>query len=338
MEEDFLKLYEKVQSGKCTPGEIELLENYKDRFILKNYDWTAEMGDREQVFEELHNRLKQETLIPLRARKLKLMIRWGVAASIMLVAGLSVAYFNIGSILSPGHTISVAKLKFETRNGEKKRIVLPDGTVVILNVKSSLTLYNDFGQNNRAVTIVGEALFDVVHKKNKPFKVHTKDFNINVLGTLFNIKAYANDKTSEATLLRGLISMQSTQNLQKIIMLKPSQKVTFSNIGQFDYTAKRKNTAPKITIDTYTELPDSIIVETAWTKNRLEIQDQDLKGIANLLERTFDVNIIINDAAVEGYKYTATFTTETIFDVLNTLKKSKHFNYQMRGGTIIITK
>ncbi|WP_449436583.1 FecR family protein [Pedobacter steynii] len=123
-----------------------------------------------------------------------------MAAVLIIVSTSIVLFYN--------HSAQVNKdalplVKFETRKGQKKQITLGDGTIVWLNSLSSLTLKNGFNDKTREVELTGEAYFDVAHKADKPFKVHTDQFDINVLGTAFNVKVYPDDKTAETTLIRG---------------------------------------------------------------------------------------------------------------------------------------
>ena len=148
-----------------------------------------------------------------------------IAAAVFLVASIGFLYENYSS----KKEVSVAAVArtFSTKSGERKKITLSDGSTVLLNAKSSISINARFNQNNREVVLNGEAYFDVVHNKDKPFKVHTNEFNINVLGTAFNVRAYSDEISSEATLIRGLITMEAVNGNGGTITLKPSQKVTF---------------------------------------------------------------------------------------------------------------
>jgi hypothetical protein len=61
----------------------------------------------------------------------------------------------------------------------------------------------------------GEALFDVVKDVDHPFIVTTSTISIKVLGTKFNVRAYNNDKTSEASLIRGRIELTILKTPEK---------------------------------------------------------------------------------------------------------------------------
>lgn len=261
-----------------------------------------------------------------------------IAAVFLLISGIVVLYRN--NIM---HTQPIKDLvtNYSTNGAERKTITLPDGTVIVLNAKSSVQLNKDFNINNREVTLIGEAYFDVTHDKNKPFKVMTTDFDINVLGTIFNVKAYPDEPTSEAVLIKGVIVMEGNGNTGNSITLKPSQKVTFYKVLP-ELSGKKQRSAavkyPEITINSYTKKNDSTIVEMAWIQNRLEIQDQSFADLKKILERWYNVKITFTDNDIEKYHFTATFKDETLIEVLSALQSAEHFSYEIKGNQIIISK
>ncbi|PTS98740.1 hypothetical protein DBR11_14055 [Pedobacter sp. HMWF019] len=333
---EFIQLFEKYKSGNCSPEEKESLDNFKDDYKLDDYEWTPEMGNKTQIQETLYTRLKQETTPEKEhVRKFNPIMRWISAAAILILTSTSIALFYHHNIQVSNSATSL--VRFETRKGQKKQITLSDGTVVWLNSLSSLTITNEFNNKTREVNLIGEAYFDVTHKEDKPFKVHTADFNINVLGTAFNVKVYPNEKTSETTLIRGLISMQSETGKKNTITVRPSQKVVFvKNEGL--KSSNNETGIQNIIIKNYQEVRDTTIVETAWTKNNLEIFDQKFIDLKSVLERWFDIQIIFKSEEVKNYKFTGTFANESIIEVLNALKKTGDFKYEMKEKTITISK
>ncbi len=288
-----------------------------------------------QQVEAMETQISQEEK-PVKLRKL---LWLKVAAALVLVVGGTYFYLrpNAGS---PQGQAAIAKT-FATAGGERKKITLPDGSTVLLNAKSSLAIGANFNDKCREVVLKGEAYFDVVHNKNKPFKVYTTDFNINVLGTAFNVKAYPDEISSEATLIRGLITMEALNGQGGIITLKPSQKVTvYRNLPAKEKAKVLRPVAPhpEITINHYTLIKDSTIVETAWTQNRIEIYDQDFDQIKAVLEKWYNIEIRFKSPEVEKYRFTATFSHETLNQALEALQKVEYFKYEIKGNQVIISK
>lgn len=262
-----------------------------------------------------------------------------IAAAVLLVVGFSLFYKREEhKQKSKQNTVS----NFITKAGERKRITLKDGSVILLNSKSSLSIVKGFNEQTREVNLVGEAFFDVMHQKDKPFKVHTEDFDINVLGTSFNVKIYPNEPTSETTLIKGLIMMEGKGNKGSAIILRPSQKVTFYKTPdittQANKSVRAKKQLPEIAINHYTKVNDSTIIEVAWTQDRLEISDQCFAELKGVLERWYDIQIRFTDREVEKYHFTASFPVENIEQALNALQTAEHFNYEIKGKQITISK
>jgi transmembrane sensor len=261
-----------------------------------------------------------------------------IAAAVFLLFGACLFYLGKGKKQNVQQNLIT---HFSTKGGERKKITLTDGSVVLLNAKSTLVLNTDFNDKNREVHLVGEAFFDIAHNKNKPFKVHTADFDINVLGTIFNVKAYPEEATSEAVLIKGIIVMEGTGNKGNSITLKPSQKVIFYKKLDAPVSGKLLKPQvqhPEITINHYTKVNDTTIVEMAWTQNRLEILDQSFGELQSVLERWYNVKIEFKDRDIEKYHFTATFSNENIVQVLNALQKAEHFKYEIKGDQITISK
>lgn len=337
-EKEFIALYEQYLQGQCSPEEILLLESYQDDFHWKA--WTADTGDKERIHDEIYQRLHHE-IHPAAKKRWIFPGPWtAVAAALLIIAGGGILFFSLykqGLVNNPSLNASI----FETRTGEKKQIRLQDGTSVWLNAESRLILAEDFNGETREVDLVGEAYFDVAHSKTKPFKVHTKAFNLNVLGTAFNVKAYPDDVSAVATLIRGAICMRGLNPDSKLITLKPSEKAVFLNPGKQlpeNFKDKHLKVTPGVRIQHYTQRNDTVIVETAWKNNRLEIYDQTFLELKEVLERWYDIEIIFKSKAVKNYRFRANFNNENIIDVLKSLQKAQYFNYELKDRTVTISE
>lgn len=127
-------------------------------------------------------------------------------------AGLQITQSSAGELVyTIQHAHSAAAEEYntiETPNGGQYQIRLPDGTTVFLNATSRLTYPLSFNsKNERRVSLIGEAYFDVPANKLQPFKVTSGDQEVEVLGTTFNIKAYENEPAIKTTLLEGSVKV-----------------------------------------------------------------------------------------------------------------------------------
>ncbi len=228
--------------------------------------------------------------------------------------------------------------EYHSAYGKKEKIVLPDSTIVELNAGSKLLVGTGFNSGSRDVYLEGEALFDVRHRTELPFTVQTSGYDVQVLGTLFNVKAYPFDNNSETTLIRGKVKLLKRDGSQ--LTLLPLQKAVFEN-------DKLERSGPDITPpDTYAiqmVLPvkqDSlgIIAEISWTTNQLLIRNESFNDFKIRLERWFDVEIEIQGSEIGQQSFTGHFHDEPVEKVLDALQFSYPFNYQRTGNKIIITE
>ncbi|MCC6289528.1 MAG: DUF4974 domain-containing protein [Chitinophagaceae bacterium] len=262
------------------------------------------------------------------------------AACVVLIIGTTIFY------RSQNRTVPAdSPLSYITRLAEKKSLVLPDGSKVILNAGSHISLAPDFGQTDRKILLDGEAYFDVAHDTTKPFIVQTSSMDVKVLGTAFNVKAYATDATYETSLIRGSIQL-SLKKEHKTILLHPNEKYVLKEETK-NISAATVNTSgitPKSTqlpeglVPVKIDKKDTSIVEVSWTENKLAFADEPLDEVAKKLERWYGVKIEITDAGIAKNAYTASFRNEDIMNVLAALQFSRPFTFKKENDEIIISK
>jgi transmembrane sensor len=231
-----------------------------------------------------------------------------------------------------------------TKNGSKSQIVLPDGTKVRLNAGSKLTYDDQYGNGIREVNLTGEAYFDVVKNAEKPFVIHTSKIDIKVLGTEFNVKSYPGDKTTEASLVRGRIEVRIRNRPSEPIILHPNEKIVVLNesdsIKRNVVTRNEKvKKDPLLEISNLTYVPKyDALVETSWIENKLIFRDESFKELATKMERWYGVHINFRDRSVEELRFTGIFESESIRTALKALTITEHFNYNIDGDQIMISK
>ena len=227
-------------------------------------------------------------------------------------------------------------LTYVTQRGERRFFVLPDSTRVYLGAGSNLRLAAGFAALNREVHLSGEALFDVPANAELPFIVHSSGQDVNVLGTLFNVKAYPEEEIIETSLIRGKVELVLTGSTRRWPLM-PNQKMIVNRAGGDPGIINGKS-GKLVLLPLSYSAKDSAVIETVWAKGRLEIVNESFADIRKELERWYNVNIEIKDKAVEGYTFTATFTHEDIGEILKILQQTYYFNYRISGDKIIITK
>ncbi|MBO9565776.1 MAG: FecR domain-containing protein [Niastella sp.] len=328
------------------PHKQELIQEARRVISILNakqgnlQEQVGQLKDGIDRFDMLKQALQQDTPAPVRSVRSRFKYVAAIAASILVlvVAG----YF----LLRPGKTTQQPEQVVTTTTSHKhpvlssgneprKTVVLPDGTVVTLRSNSSITLADNFNTSNRELNLTGEAFFDVTHDKQRPFIVHTNAINIEVLGTVFNVRAYPSNPHTETALFRGKVAVTVKDHPGKPVILTPNMKLVFTHTGG----ASTTTTANPVRIEPMTVDPsDHKAKEIAWVRNRLKIEDEPLSAIAAKLQTWYGIEISFADEKVKTYRYSGTFESETIIKALEALQLSYPFNFQVEKEKIIISQ
>lgn len=270
-----------------------LLENYEKQ---KTIDVTAD-------WEQLQKRITAD-----RNRRLFFSYLRNVAAVLLplFLAYQYALYPILKENRSTKETITVTSAP-----GMVTQTVLPDGSEVWLNALSSLTYPQRFTEKDRTVQLSGEAYFKVVSDKKHRFNVETpRNMVVSAYGTEFNVNAYESETNYEVTLANGHIEVSSGIGPKATEVLVVDEKaVLHVETGNIHV----------VTADTY--------VETAWKDGKMVFRREKLDKIAEKLSRRFGVDIRLEGNRLKGYEYTATFTDETLEDILDLLKRSAPITY-----------
>ena len=228
-----------------------------------------------------------------------------------------------------------------TGAGEHKSILLPDGSKVTLNEKSTLHIAADFNEKNRDITLSGEAFFDVTQNSSKPFIIHTPYTDVNVLGTVLNIKAYPEDQLMETSLLKGSVEVVLKKQDNKRILLRPNEKISINYRISNEKTNVAQNQlhlSAKSLTALSGEKQDSSLIQLLWNTGTLSFNKNSFAEIADQLQQWYGVELVFEDSAVAQYRFTGDFKDKRIMEVLNALQLSRHFNYEIDKSNSIIIK
>lgn len=191
------------------------------------------------------------------------------------------------------------------------KAVLPDGSEVWLNAQSELTYPVQFTGKERTVRLSGEAYFKVVADQKNRFNVMMPgDITVSAFGTEFNVNAYRDEPGYRVTLARGNIEVETGRSMKKELLA--GHKVVLT---------PRTGEMVIVQADTY--------VETAWKDGKMVFRREKLETITQRLSRKFGVIIQLEDDILKDFEYTATFTDETLEDILELLKRSAPITYSI---------
>lgn len=211
-------------------------------------------------------------------------------------------------------------VEVNTNPGIVSTFELPDGSKVWLNAGSSLKYTPDANADKRVVELEGEGYFEVVKNPEKPFIVKTgSDYSIEVLGTSFNVSAYADDEAIETTLVEGAVklNMQTENGQYTSLFLQPDQKAAYHKTSKQVAVAEAKT-------DVYTD----------WTRGELIFRQEPMERVLKKLNRRYHVSFDIQDPEVYNAIITARFTNETIPQIMEYLSVASGIKYNIRKTEI----
>ena len=271
-----------------------------------------------------------------------------VAVSILLfyfLGGLSWYYFNI---VFDNDSEKITEIAAPL--GSKSSVILPDGTNVTLNAGSKISYAGSYGDRLRDIHLEGEAFFDVVTNKNKPFIVNTSSIKITALGTSFNVKAYEGEETVQTTLVEGLIKIENDKVKDDYLYLEPNQVAVFKKstdkleiqeqTKQDQITANKKREE----ID-YILKKSSVILKiddpkpyTSWKDDQLIITGESLGELATKLGRMYDVTFGFENDVVKNYSFKGTLEKETLEQVLNVIRLTAPIKYEVNNKNVFLSE
>lgn len=298
-------------------GEVE-----KAITIVKSLEFKGEVSlsifQKARLLDKINARIdqlesnKKHKVYDIHYKRSKFRLIGGIAASLAIVAFLS--YFLVN--YSP-------KTVIETGFAEKKEIVLPDGSLVIINSNSEISYSGNWeDQSIREVWMEGEAYFDIkqVAGKNsssKSFIVNSDNLSVQVLGTTFNV----GDRRGETkvTLFSGKVKLENKLNKNaKPLFMEPGEH---AEISKDDKVLKKLKVNPQ--------------KYSSWINNKLIFEDARLLEIKHVLQDNFGLEVIFEDQDMLKRRFTGIIKTDNIDEFLRTLELSFDVNVTKENGKII---
>ena len=203
----------------------------------------------------------------------------------------------------------------QTPVGGKFQLNLADGSKVWLNSESSLRFPVFFSGDSREVELEGEAYFEVSKDQRKKFSVRSGNQTVEVLGTHFNINAYANEPSITTTLIEGAVRVIEL-NTNKSQILKPGEQAVVSK----DIKVQRKE-------DTQADL--------AWKEGYFYFENADIETVMRQLGRAYGITARYETSLPENHFEGAISTNLTLLEVLEILQKS-NIHFRLEGKEVVV--
>lgn len=205
-----------------------------------------------------------------------------------------------------------------TSKGEQYQVVLSDGSHVWLNAASSIKYPVTFTGNERLVELTGEAYFEVAHNKAMPFRVKTKQQQVEVLGTHFNVNAYSDEKITSTTLLEGSVKVITSSSNKKMI-IKPGEQ---SNVSGDVMNVQHVDT-------------DEFV---AWKNGYFLFNNESLESIMKKVSRWYDVDVEYKNAELQSLIFSGTVSKyQNVSQVIRSLELTNEIHIKVLNNKIIVS-
>lgn len=273
--------------------ELSLDDNLLD--IFKNFQtiWNSypnnELPKRTISFEELIKKSNK----PEKVSSIKGSIKKTAVFSIAFLFVFCLGFYFI-KMTPSGYTNHKIALK-----GQRLTFILPDSSTVILNSGSEVKYGSDFGKQ-RVIWLDGEAFFKVTKNINSPFIVHTKGFDVKVLGTEFNVNSNKINQTISLT--KGKVNVLLKESRDEINLL-PNEELVWNSKTKL--VIKRNFDVKKV---------------SAWKDNILILDDEKFEDALPKINQFYGVNFIIRDSAVSNQHLKGAFKNQTIDEFITSLE------------------
>lgn len=293
--EELHKIAHKYAAGSASQLEAQQLDYFMEQMQFKHADLDIKTStqQRDRILRSVLKHKPVKTFTPK--------FYWSAAAIFVALVGLTLSAL----FFMPAKQITQLAAK-----GERKEVILEDGTHITLNGNSSITYSSDF-VDQRDIKLSGEAFFDVARDEEHPFTIATGDLAVEVLGTSFNINSY-DIQDITVSVNSGRVKVNST---------KVDTTIYLTRNLQVNYLQSKTPTITEVNSD------DMIL----WTQEIISLNKTTLTETARILENWYDVSITIQDEDIASETLTGKFKKEKLEHVLSSIALLKNLTIDYKN-------
>lgn len=241
------------------------------------------------------------------------------AVMVLAIVSVSISMYILGH--NTAGTGSAQIITVIAENGQISKIVLPDSSTVWLNSGSSIRYNNQYGIDNRNMTLSGQAYFDVSKNKQLPFIVSCRDIDVKALGTKFDVSSYPDETETSVVLETGRVELSKVESKQLICRLSPGERAVFDATGQ----------SAMITATDASEY-------TNWKSGLLIFHDAPMDEVIRKLSRKYDIEVEVKNPRVLKSVFTARFKNESLDNIAELMEFTCKINAEVIREDGICTK
>jgi ferric-dicitrate binding protein FerR (iron transport regulator) len=330
---EYWDLIAKYYSDECTQNEIDDLLKWKNEDIdnqilfdqvkqdleIINLNKSMNKINVDSAWEKLRNRIQEdEQKMPIIEEKKSRLIAFPhilkYAAAIILLVSIGFFSTKVYQKISDNAMLEIVSI-----NDQGKEVILPDGSIVLLNANSKISYPNTFAANERRVKLEGEAFFDVTKNQDKPFIIEAMDAEVKVLGTSFNVNANIPGHKIEVFVETGLVQLSSKRNDEQRIIINPG---SVGVLGPDKITKEINNNKNLV----------------SWKTKEIVFYEDSMKYVIETLNRVYNTNIQCENQDILNSKYTSTFEDQEIDSILHVICFSMDFKMENKENGIYLIK
>lgn len=327
-----LELLKKYWEGKCSDEETArvegfLRENPEEADHLLRNEWNRaaatisekdSLAIREAVFATV-NTDKDKTDKPKRFSLSGMKKPLMIAASVILFIAAGTSVYLLQEDRAAHWTV-INNVKHKTRE-----VQLEDGTKIWLKPGSSISYSDRFGEEERYIKLQGEAYFDVAEDSLKPFKVLTDNITTRVLGTMFNIKAYAFEEHIQIILTEGSVkvTLKDEDEEREIARMRPGELLNFDKVNNNTSIDSIRNSK-----------------EDLYKGNKLVFYNTTIEEALTKISRVYRIPVDMNDLSATDRKkhVSGVFHNTSPVDAMQKILFIHHMKLEQGEGKLLVKK
>lgn len=327
-------MLDRYNQGSSTEEESAIIEQWFEG-INQHHSMLVDEHYLQQQLDDVRQHVQERIQPPVRRSRIGRIYSLAAAAVLLVAAGIfGIRYFITQQQPSiPGMAVKSGNgktnriirdgfVEVSTNKGATERIVLADGSTVVVNASSKIKYPVDFGGNSRDIYLLeGEAHFTVAQNGGGSFVVHTGELNTTALATVFNIRAYAYEQKIKVSLLEGKVKVDHVKEgqSQPPIILLPSEQLDFD---LHSLVLEKVNFSK----------PEEI---AGWKQGYLVFKDASYQQVIKEIENRYGVTII-NQSDKTQWEYTGFFKDESLQDIIETICLTKGLSYTIDQDSIYL--
>lgn len=207
--------------------------------------------------------------------------------------------------------------------GEKRQLLLQDGSKIWVNANSTIAYPSNFNKKNRHVKLSGEGFFEITKDQSSPFTVEIDGLEIKVLGTTFNARSYEKDEDICVVLKEGLIKVSERIKDAPEYYIQPGEMMVYSKANK------------EIEISQ----PDATSPFSDWRNDRFVFRNTSLKEVLHILENRYNYTFQVEDTTLYEYTYMLSFQQQTLEQVIKDMERITPVSFKkQKNETFLVSR